>query len=268
MVRLIGEDLMTESIAPLVSIIIPAYNEAKRLPATLDSILAWMRTMSDPIELVIVENGSQDETTRVAQSYQDKFPLYQLLHSIKGKGAAVQTGILHSQGVYLFICDSDLSMPIEEVEKFLSCCRAGADIAIGSREAHGAVRYNEPAYRHLMGRVFNTIVRIAAIPRLQDTQCGFKMFRQDAAKQIFSQLRITGWAFDVEALYLAGKQGYSIVEVPIDWYFNPDSRVDPIRDMWRMLSDLLKIRLNDLRGEYRSPHRNANVVDHLNPNRS
>jgi dolichyl-phosphate beta-glucosyltransferase len=141
-------------------------------------------------------------------------------------------------------------MPIAEVEKFLPPQLVGYDVAIGSREAPGAVRYNEPTYRHIMGRVFNWIVRLLAIPGFQDTQCGFKLFRRQTALSVFARQRITGWTFDVEALYLALRDGARVAEVPIHWYFNPDSRVEPLRDTWHMFWDVLRIRFYDWKGLY------------------
>ena len=249
-------DRMSQTETPLLSIIIPAYNEELRLPGSLADIVAWMQTVSYTVEVLVVENGSTDRTTEVAESFAARHENIRVLHSAKGKGAAVREGMIKGQGDYLFICDSDLSMPIIEVEKFLPPQLHGYDVAIASREAPGAVRYDEPEYRHIMGRVFNFIVRILAVPGFHDTQCGFKMFKQDIATDVFSQQTITGWTFDVEALYLALKQNARVVEVPVNWYFDADSRVDPIRDTWQMFWDVVRIRLNDLRGVYdrRPPH--------------
>ncbi|NOX60641.1 MAG: glycosyltransferase family 2 protein [Chloroflexi bacterium] len=235
---------------PLLSIIIPAYNEENRLPRSLDEILSWRQSVPYEVEVLVVENGSTDRTTEVAEAYAREHANVRVLHSAKGKGAAVREGMLHGRGEYLFICDSDLSMPIVEVEKFLPPQLTGYDVAIGSREAPGAMRYNEPNYRHFMGRVFNFIVRVLAVPGFHDTQCGFKMFRREVARDVFSRQRITGWTFDVEALYLAIKNGARVAEVPINWYFDEDSRVDPIHDTWQMFWDVIRIRVNDLRGLY------------------
>ena len=240
----------TASSEPLLSIIIPAYNEEHRLPQSLDAIVEWMKTAPYQVEVIIVENGSTDRTTEVAEAYARAHPNIRVIHSEKGKGAAVRAGFYAGRGEYLFMCDSDLSMPITEVEKFLPPQLNGYDVAIGSREAPGAHRFNEPAYRHLMGRVFNFIVRTLAVPGFSDTQAGFKMFTREAAMDIFPYQTIDGWTFDVEALYIAQKQGKKIVEVPINWYFDEDSRVDPLRDTWRMFWDVISIRLNDRRGLY------------------
>ena len=175
-----------------------------------------------------------------------------MLHEPRqGKGAAVRTGMLAGRGEYLFICDADLSMPIHEVAKFMPPQRNGYDIAIASRELPESRRVGEPEYRHLMGRVFNFIVRVLAIPRVQDTQCGFKVFRRDVAREIFPLQTIDGWAFDVEVLYIALQRGYKLLEVPITWYYKPQSRVHPLRDSISMLREVVRVRLNGWRGRYR-----------------
>jgi dolichyl-phosphate beta-glucosyltransferase len=239
--------------SPLLSIIIPAYNEEHRLPDSMEQILAWRDTVPYRVEIIIVENGSKDRTTEIAETFARAHDDIRVIHSEKGKGVAVQTGIYSGQGDYLFICDSDLSMPIAEVEKFLPPQLEDYDVAIGSREAPGAHRFDEPGYRHLMGRVFNFIVRTLAVPGFSDTQAGFKMFKRQAALDIFPYMTITGWTFDVEALYIALKQGKKVVEVPINWYFDEDSRVDPMKDTWRMFWDVITIRRNDRRGLYDGP---------------
>lgn len=235
---------------PKISIIIPAYNEECRLPDALKKITAWIQTINFEVEILIVENGSQDKTTEIAESYARDFDNIVVLHSSKGKGAAVREGMLHGKGEYLFICDADLSMPITEIENFLPAFAAGYNIVIGSREAPGARRYNEPFHRHFMGRVFNTIVRWLVAPGFDDTQCGFKLFQREAARDLFVRQTISGWTFDVEIIYLALKYGYRVTEVPINWYFNPDSRISIFQDTWQMFRDLMRIRLNGWNGVY------------------
>lgn len=235
---------------PLLTLIVPAYNEARRLPPSLDQIIAFIQEQSEPIEVIVVENGSQDRTTEIAEGYAARYPFIRVLHSPKGKGAAVKVGMMAGEGRFLFICDSDLSMPIAEVRKFLPPILDGYDVAIASREGPGARRYGEPTYRHLMGRVFNFIVRLLAIPGFQDTQCGFKSFRREVAREVFAEQTMTGWAFDVEALFIALRRGYKVVAVPINWYFDGDSRVRPFQDTYRMVRDVLRIRLNGWRGVY------------------
>lgn len=240
---------------PLLSIIIPAYNEEHRLPKSLDSIIAFVDEQCAKgefsTEVLIVENGSRDRTTEIAEGYAAQRPYIRVLHSAKGKGAAVRAGMMAGQGRYLFMCDSDLSMPIQEVLKFLPPQLDGYDVAIASREGPGAHRYDEPLFRHVMGRVFNLIVRIIAIPRFQDTQCGFKSFRREVGREVFKDGTMDGWAFDVEALFIALHRGYRVVAVPINWYHDPDSRVSPVRDTIRMFRDVLKIRLNGWKGVYK-----------------
>ena len=233
-----------------LSIIIPAYNEETRLPQTLEEIDRFLQQQSYTYEVIIVENGSTDRTTEVAESFARQHPYVRVLHSRKGKGAAVKTGILNARGEYLFICDADLSMPIEEVSKFLPPVLNSYDIAIASREVPGARRYDEPFYRHLEGRVFNWIVRVLAVPGIQDTQCGFKCFKREVALDIFPYQTMDGWSFDVEVLYIARKRGYRLVEVPINWYYKANSRINPIQDAIDMLVEVFKIRLNAWKGIY------------------
>lgn len=236
---------------PLLSIIIPAHNEEHRLPQALDKIKAFLSRQAYTAEVVVVENGSQDQTLEIARQHARSMPALRVLHEDqRGKGLAVRTGMLAAKGDYRFICDVDLSMPIEEVNRFIPPALADFDIAIASREAPGAVRYDEPAYRHFTGRVFNFIVRVMALPGLQDTQCGFKCFRAEVAEKVFPLQTMAGWAFDVEVLFIARRKGYRIVDIPIPWYFNADSRVRLIRDSFRMFFDLLTIRLNAIRGKY------------------
>jgi dolichyl-phosphate beta-glucosyltransferase len=165
--------------------------------------------------------------------------------------------MLAAAGEYLFMADADLSMPIGEVDKFLPPQLEEYDVAMASREVEGAVRYNEPAYRHLMGRVFNLVVKVLAVPGFQDTQCGFKCFRRQAALDVLAYQSIDGWAFDVELLYIAQRRGYRIVEVPIDWHYRANSRISPIKDALDMFREVLRIRLNGRRGQYDRPASNA-----------
>ncbi|MDP2990705.1 MAG: glycosyltransferase family 2 protein [Kiritimatiellota bacterium] len=236
---------------PFLSIIIPAYNEAARLPATLKQVHAFLASQPFTSEIIVAENGSIDGTFHIAQDMQKKIANLRLMHvETPGKGWAVRQGMLAAKGEYRFICDADLSMPIEEVTRFLPPVMQDAPIAIASREAPGAVRYDEPEYRHLIGRAFNTLVRLMLLPGLQDTQCGFKCFRADAAYAVFPLVTIRGWTFDVEALFIARRLGFTITEVPIPWRCHPHSRVKVLRDSLRMGTDLIKIRLNSIKGKY------------------
>ena len=237
--------------ACFLSIIIPAYNEENRLPDSLPKIIGFVRQQNYPVEIIVVDDGSTDRTAAVVKEFQRDVPFISLLKvSHGGKGHAVKVGMLHAKGEYLFLCDSDLSMPIEEVTKFLPPALDGYDVAIASREVAGARRYDEPPYRHLMGRVFNLIVRLLAVHRIQDTQAGFKCFRREAAHQLFPFQTINGWGFDVEILFIAQKRGLRIVEVPINWYYMNRSRVRPVQDTYNMVREVLKVRINAWRGRY------------------
>jgi dolichyl-phosphate beta-glucosyltransferase len=242
---------LTISETPLLSIIIPAYNEERRLPTTLPQVVAFAESQDYPVEVLVVDNASTDRTSDIAREIAAEHPIVSLLYQpIRGKGAAVRKGMIEGQGEYLFICDADLAMPIEEANKFLPPILSDYDVAIASREAPGAVRYDEPWYRHLMGRVFNLLVRLLAVPGIQDTQCGFKCLRRETARDIFSVQKIDGWAFDVEILHIAQRRGYRLVEVPIHWYYGAGSRVSPLRDSWDMLREVFHIRRNSRAGLY------------------
>jgi dolichyl-phosphate beta-glucosyltransferase len=234
-----------------LSIIVPAYNEEKRLPESLPQIIRFLQQQPYKAEVIVVDDGSMDRTADVVRQFQPEAP-FLILHQVEhgGKGHAVKAGMLRARGKYLFLCDSDLSMPIEEVNKFLPPTLECYDVAIASREIPGARRYNEPVYRHLMGRVFNLIVRLFAVHGIQDTQAGFKCFRREAAMQIFPLQTIKGWGFDVECLFIAQRRGLRIVEVPINWYYKERSQVRPLYDTWRMLMEVLRVRVNAWRGLY------------------
>jgi glycosyltransferase involved in cell wall biosynthesis len=209
--------------------------------------------------VIVVENGSHDRTLEIAQSYLVEHPNLTVIHEAqRGKGRAVRRGMLAARGEYRFFLDADLSMPISDVNRFFPPQLENAAVSIASREARGARRIGEPAYRHFVGRIFNTLVRWLALPGLHDTQCGFKCFRADIVEEIFPLQTLMGWSFDVELMYIARKRGYQIVEVPIDWYFNPESKVRLVQDSLRMGLDLLEIRRNGRRGVYDaaqgSPH--------------
>ena len=234
-----------------LSIVIPAHNEESRLPGTLEQVFRFLERQSFSSEVIVVENGSSDRTYEIAQEFAKQYPTLRVIQNDwRGKGLAVQRGVKEAKGEYVFLCDADLSMPIEEVSKFIPPQLQKVDIAIASREAPGAVRIHEPYYRHFTGRVFNTLIRLLVLPTLQDTQCGFKCVRADVARDIFRYQTLTGWAFDVELLYIARHHKYQVVEIPIHWYFNADSKISIFRDSLRMFLDLLLIRRNARRGLY------------------
>lgn len=236
---------------PYLSLIFPAHNEETRLPETLTQVFAFAKQQSYPMEVLVVENGSSDRTYQIAQGFTGQEPQMRLLqNSQRGKGRAVKQGMLAARGSYRFMCDVDLSMPVNEINRFLPPSLEGYDVAIASREAPGAVRIGEPPYRHFVGRIYNGLIRFLAIPKLQDTQCGFKCFRGPVADDLFNRQTLTGWSFDVEILFIARLLGYKVVEIPIHWYYNPHSKISVVRDSFKMGMDLLTIRLNALRGIY------------------
>ncbi|HEX9988828.1 MAG TPA: dolichyl-phosphate beta-glucosyltransferase [Chloroflexia bacterium] len=248
---------------PFLSVVIPAYNEATRLPVTLERVMQYLEGRDYAFEVLVVDDGSEDHTADIVEEVAARHPnLGVVRNPHRGKGYAVRTGMLKARGRFILYSDADFSAPIEEIEKLLPHLMGRYSIAIGSREGSGAVRYDEPFYRHLMGRVFNTFVRLVALPQFHDTQCGFKAFRRDAAFTLFRNLHLYGdnaadvkgamvTGFDVEVLYLGLKWGYKIKEVPVRWYYSKGANVNPLKDSYRMLRDIFKVRLNDVRGVYR-----------------
>ena len=235
---------------PFFSIVIPAHNEENRLPGTLEQIFRFLEQQSFASEVIVVENGSSDRTHEVASEFARRHQNLLVMQSEKGKGAAVQRGMLAAKGKYRFMCDADLSMPVEEIVKFMPPVLQDFDIAIGSREARGAVRYNEPSYRHWGGRGINFLIQTLILPGLNDTQCGFKCFLAEVADDLFKRQTLHGWSFDIELLYIARRHGYRIVEIPIHWYHFSDSKVSALRDAVRMISDIFRIHANARRGTY------------------
>ena len=238
-----------------LSIVIPVYNEELRLPTTLENVLSFLSNQPYTSEVIVVENGSQDKTLQIALDFAKNHNQMQVLQSeTRGKGLAVQQGMLAASGAYRFMCDADFSMPVDQINRFIPPALQDYDVAMASREAPGAVRHNEPPYRHTVGRVYNYLIRTLALPGLQDTQCGFKCFRAPVAEDLFRIQTIGGWSFDVELLFIARQRGYQIVELPIPWYYNSESKINVLRDSFRMAVDLLQIRLNGARGVYNRSH--------------
>ena len=238
--------------SPFLSIIIPARNEEKRLPQTLEQVFAFLKTQPYTAEVIVVENGSNDRTFEVAEAYAREHPSLRVIREAQpGKGRAVRRGMLEARGEHRFMCDADLSMSIDQLNHFLPPA-AQADIAIASREAKGAVREEEPLYRHLGGRLINLTIRLLILPRLNDTQCGFKCFTA-AAETVFSRQTLPGWSFDIEVLYIARRLGLTIREVPIRWRFHPETKLSAVQDALRMVRDIFRIHANALRGRYDLP---------------
>lgn len=250
----VSEEQVTSGIRPLLSLVIPAYNEGApdRLPKSLREVVAFVSAQKFDIEVLIVNNNSNDDTLEISQTAANNYPYIRVItESKQGKGAAVKTGMLAASGQYLFICDADFSMPVQETLKFIPPTLDDYDIAIASREAPGSKRIDEPEFRHIMGRVFNFIVKVIAVRGLNDTQCGFKCFKRDIALEIFPMQTINGWSFDVELLFIAQQRGYKIVEVPITWIYKDQSKIKPLKNSIDMVLETLRIRLNGWRGLYR-----------------
>lgn len=246
---------------PRLSVVIPSYNERKNFDrGVLDEVVNWLAKQPYTWEVILTDDGSTDGTRELLQQFADQHEnVICLLNKHGGKGPTVMAGMLAAQGEYRLFSDFDQSTPIAEVSKMWPYTNEGNDIVIGSRAVQGARRDKEPWYRHAMGKVFNLVVQLLALPGIQDTQCGFKMFTGEATETLFPRLVIyknrerrdafTG-AFDVELLFLAKKHGYSIAEVPVLWKHNESDRVNPIKDSIRMFLDILRIRLADLMGRY------------------
>jgi len=229
-----------------LSIIIPAYNEGKRIGGTLEKIFSFMKTKGYDYEVLVVDDGSDDDTVSISEK--SALASKKRLKVVKngtnlGKGFSVKNGIANSSGEYVLFSDADMSTPIEEVDKLFGALSGGYDIAIGSRDvASSAVKLHQPFYRETMGKIFNVLVRRFVIDGLCDTQCGFKLFKGDAARKIAGELKINGFCFDVEMLYIAKKKGYNIKEVGVEWYNSPQSKVSPVRSSFSMFKDLVRIR--------------------------
>lgn len=232
------------------------------MPQTLQGVVDYLSRQTYASEVIIVDDGSADKTTQVAESFIASHGMVRLIRNDhRGKGYAVRTGVNSARGHIVLFFDADASTPIEDIEKLLPWFERGHAIVIGSREGLGAKRVSEPFYRHLMGRVFNLIVRTLTVRGIQDTQCGFKALQGEAAREIFSKVHLYGdnakqvsgamvTAYDVEMLFIGQKLGFQIKEVPVEWRYGTESKVNPIKDSWRNLKDVIKVRLNDVRGKY------------------
>lgn len=236
-----------------ISVVVPAYNEEERLGETLPHLWRALRRRFGSFEIIVVDDGSTDGTASLVREYADGAAHVSLLscEGNRGKGHAVRKGVLAAAGSHILFTDADLSTPVREVRKLLRVIGEGADVAIGSRAlSESRIVEYQPFYRVLMGKTFNRMVHLLVLRGIADTQCGFKCFRREAAREIFSRCRIDGFSFDVEALFLARKLGYSIREVGVLWRNSPLSRVHPVVHSLQMMRDLLVIRGNSWRGRY------------------
>ena len=234
-----------------LSIVIPVYNEELRITSTLDQVVGFLRGWSHTWEVVVADDGSTDGTADLIGQFAAEDPNVRLISlSHRGKGWAVRHGMLAAKGQYRLLCDADLSVPIEQLERLLPPQTEGVDVAVGSREAPGSRRIGEPQRRHIMGRIYNALVRFLAVPKLRDTQCGFKCFRGEVASGLFQAQSIDGFGFDAEVLFLAHKAGLVVREYGVDWYYRERSKVRPVRDSMLMTRDLLMMRWRYRLGRY------------------
>ncbi len=239
-----------------LSIVVPAYNEEQRLPPTLDKLHAFLQTQPLRYEIVVVDDGSKDNTIGVTEAAMATIPNLRLVRQMpnRGKGAAVRRGMLEARGQIRVMCDADGSMPPSELPKLLApIIQCKAEIAIGSRYVEGAkTDVKQPFYRVWWSRLCNRVIQKSLVPGVRDTQCGFKAFTAEAARDLFRYARIDGWAFDLEILALARRRGFGIAEVGVEWKDDGRSRVNPLKDMWKVIREALTIRRNLRRGVYES----------------
>jgi glycosyltransferase involved in cell wall biosynthesis len=235
------------------SIIIPAYNEGARLDATLARVLAYVGANGWDAEVLVVNDGSRDNTAAIVQQHAATNPRLRLLENPgnRGKGYSVRNGMLHANGQVLLFSDADLSSPIEEAPKLFAALTNGADVAIGSRWLRSELQtQKQPLHRQLFGRIFNLMLRVALGLKLKDTQCGFKAFTRKAAQTVFPLQQIERWGFDPELLYLANKFHLKVVEVPVVWAHREGTQISPLRDGMKMFAEMLRIRWNAISGKY------------------
>jgi dolichyl-phosphate beta-glucosyltransferase len=238
---------------PSYSIVIPAFNESARIPATLDSVVTCIRNRGWSAEVIVVDDGSRDRTPELVLDFAAHAPEVRLLRNPanRGKGFSVRNGLLQALGEVVMFTDADLSAPIDEAEGLFAAIAAGADIAIGSRwleRARQSIR--QPLYRQFFGRCFNAVTRLVMGLPYADTQCGFKAFTRAAAQTVFQLQTIDRWGFDPEILFIALKRGYRIVEVPVSWAHDERTRISYLKDGMRMLEDIAIVRWNALLGRY------------------
>jgi glycosyltransferase involved in cell wall biosynthesis len=238
---------------PTYSIVIPAYNEGARLAATLEKVLAYIHNQKWNAEVIVVNDGSRDNTADIIRSFAVKDPALRLVENPgnHGKGYSVRNGMLNARGQIVLFSDADLSSPIEEAPKLFQTLDDGADIAIGSRWLRAETQtQRQPLHRQLFGRIYNLILRLTLGLQFADTQCGFKAFKRPAVEAIFPLQKIERWGFDPEILFLAQKFKFTIQEVPVAWGHSGGTRINPLVDGSRMVMEMFRIRWYDLTGKY------------------
>jgi glycosyltransferase involved in cell wall biosynthesis len=237
--------------SPFLSVVIPAFNEEARIAQTVGEFIAAFDRLALDAEVLVVDDGSSDRTAAVVEDAARSEPRVRLVRAAHaGKGAAVRRGMLETRGAWRFLADADLAMPVSELPHFLDATRTTADeVLVGSREAAGATRVGEPRRRHVIGRLFNWMVKLLVLRGIEDTQCGFKLFSDRAAAALFPLQRLDGFGFDVEILFLARRAGFGIREIPVTWIYGRDSKVGLLSGA-RGFLDILAVRWNQLRGAY------------------
>lgn len=253
---------MIKDMQPFLSVVIPSYNERRNIErGVLDEVVEYLKKQKYSWEVILSDDGSTDGTVEQLEEFARMHAQVRVVTNIHaGKAPTVKSGMLAADGEWRLFTDFDQSSPLREIEKLLPWTEKGYDVVIGSREIKGALRDKEPFHRHMMGKVFNMVVQALAVPGIQDTQCGFKLFSAGATETLFNQLVIYGTqeqrkdaftgAFDVELLYLALKNSFKIKEIPIFWAYNETVRVNPLKDSFRMFRDIVRIRLASIQGKY------------------
>ena len=230
---------------PQLSVVIPGYNEAERLPRSLEQVIPWLERSGKSYEVVLADDGSRDQSLEVMRGWAARHPTIRVVSQLpnRGKGRALAIGVAVTRGDLVLTSDADFSTPIDELPKLEAALATGADVAIGSRARPGSqIMVPQPFYRVVGGRVLNVAIQALALPGVWDTQCGFKLFRGDLARSVFGQLQTDGFAYDVEVLWRARRAGHRIAEVPVVWRHKEDSRVSPFRHSFQILRDVVAMR--------------------------